>query len=61
VDHQFHGPWNAEIAWGLKDDAVGLWGAVTGVEEGEVSEGVLIRSEGVMGQSDDDGEHPLIC
>ena len=49
ADHQFHGPWNAEVAWGLEDDAAGLRGAVAGVEEGEVSKGMLIGSEGMTG------------
>ena len=44
---QLHGPWNTEVAWGLEDDVVGSRGAVTSVEEGEVSKAMLIGSEGV--------------
>jgi hypothetical protein len=49
ADCQFHGPWNTEVIWGLENNAAGLWGAVAGVEEGEVSKGMLIESEGVTG------------
>jgi hypothetical protein len=49
ADCQFHGPWNAEVAWGLENDAAGLQGAVAGAEEREVSKYVLIGSEGVIG------------
>ena len=49
TDGQFHGPWNAKVTWGLEDSAVGLWGAVAGVKEGEVSKGMLIGSKGVTG------------
>ena len=48
VDRQLHGPWNAEVAWGLEDDVVGSQGAVASAEEGEVSESVLIGGEGVL-------------
>ena len=48
ADCQFHGPWNAEVTWGLEDDVVGLQGAVASVEEGEVSKSVLIGGEGVL-------------
>jgi hypothetical protein len=44
---QFHGPWDAEVTWGLEDDVAGSWGAVAGTEEGEVSEGMLVGGEGV--------------
>ena len=40
---------------------MGSWGAVASVEEGEVSKGVLIGGEGMLGETDDDGECPLIC
>jgi hypothetical protein len=60
ADGQFHGPWNADVAWRLEDDVLGSWGAVASMEEGEMSKAVLIGSKGVMGQADDNGEHPFI-
>ena len=48
VDCQFHGPWNAEVAWGLKNDVAGLQDTVAGAEEGEVSEVMLVGCEGVV-------------
>ena len=60
ADCQLHGPWNAEVAWGLEDDVVGSQGAVASAEEGEVSENVLIGGEGVLRQMDDDGKCPFI-
>ena len=47
MDCQFHGPWDAEVTWGLDNDIAGPWGAVAGTEEGEVSGGVLVGGEGV--------------
>ena len=61
ADCQFHGPWDAEVTWGLEDNAARSQGAMAGAEEGEVSKAVLIGSEGVTGQVDDNGEHPFIC
>jgi hypothetical protein len=60
ADCQFHGPWNAEVAWGLKNDVAGLRGTVAGAEEGEVSKGVLVGREGVVRQADDDRECPFV-
>ena len=60
TDGQFHGPWNTEVAWGLENDTAGLQSAVTSAEEGEVSKGMLIGGEGVLGETDDDGERSLI-
>jgi hypothetical protein len=48
TDGQFHALWNTEVTWGLENDVTGLRGTVAGVEEGEVSESVLIGGEGVV-------------
>jgi len=34
MDGQLRGPWNAEVTWGLEDNVVRSWGAVTNVDEG---------------------------
>ena len=53
ADCQFHGPWNAEVAWGLEDDVVGPQSAVAGMNEGvlegEVSDSMLMGSGDMMG------------
>ena len=61
ADGQLHGPWNAEVTWGLENDTAGSRGAVTSVEEGEVSKAVLVGSEGMMRKADDDRECPFVC
>ena len=60
ADCQFHGPWNAEVTWGLEDNAAGSRGTVAGAEEGEVSKGMLIGRESVTGEADHNGEHPFV-
>ena len=39
---------------------MGSQGTVASVEKGEVSESMLIGGEGVLGETDDDGERSLI-
>ena len=60
VDCQLHGPWNAEVAWGLEDDVVGSQGTMASAEEREVSKSVLIGGEGVLRQVDNDGKCPFV-
>jgi len=50
VDPQLHGPWYAEVTWGLENDAAWSWDAVTHADErvlevGEVSGTALMGSE----------------
>jgi len=59
MDPQLHGPWYAEVTWGLKNDVAWLWDAVTHTDEGvlevgEVSGTALMGSEWSKGQADDD-------
>jgi len=59
ADPQLHGPWYAEVTWGLENDVAWSRDAVTHADEGvlevgEVSGTVLMGSEWSKGQADDD-------